>query len=150
MAVYMQGSRRRWVLMAVGVVALLVGIGIGYLIGNNTATTSADVIADSRSKGEDAATALQRLPIEYEQAVSASGESSATITGALDEATGLLNDAYAASPWLGATSRQPPLDAIALLKADVASKVAPDVFQHDVDQAVAAIDAAFGIESADG
>jgi len=82
MAVYMQGSRRRWVIVAVGVVALLVGIGIGYVIGNNTAKTSADVVAESRSKGEDAATALQRLPIEYEQAVSASGESSATITGA--------------------------------------------------------------------
>jgi len=88
MAVYMQGSRRRWVIVAVAVVALLIGIGIGYVIGNNTATTSADVLAESRSKGEDAATALQRLPIEYEQAVSASGESSATITGAIDEATG--------------------------------------------------------------
>jgi hypothetical protein len=120
------------------------------VIGNNTAKTSADVVAESRSKGEDAATALQRLPIEYEQAVSASGESSATITGAIDEATGLLNDAYAASPWLGAALRQPPLAAIALLKADVASKVAPDVFQHDVDQAVAAIDAAFGIDSSTG
>jgi hypothetical protein len=150
MAVYMQGSRRRWVIVAVGVVALLVGIGIGYVIGNNTAKTSADVVAESRSKGEDAATALQRLPIEYEQAVSASGESSATITGAIDEAIGLLNDAYAASPWLGAALRQPPLAAIALLKADVASKVAPDVFQHDVDQAVAAIDAAFGIDSSTG
>jgi len=36
------------------------------------------------------------------------------------------------------------------VKADVAAKVAPDVFQHDVDQAVAAIDAAFGIDSTDG
>jgi len=147
MAVYMQGSRRRWVTVAVGVVALLIGIGIGYVIGNGTATTSADVVAESRSKGEDAATALQRLPIEYEQAVSATGESATTITDALDEATSLLNDAYAVSPWLSAALRQPPLAAIALLKADVASKVTPDVFQHDVDKAVAAIDTAFGVDS---
>jgi len=150
MAVYMHGSRRRWVTVAVGVVALLIGIGIGYVIGSDTATTSADVVAKSRSKGEDAATALQRLPIEYEQAVASSGESSATIDGALDEASGLLNDAYNVSPWLSAALRKPPLDAIALLKADVAKKVAPEIFQQDVDQAVTAIDTAFGINSSNG
>jgi len=148
MAVYMQGSRRRWVTVAVGVVALLIGVGIGYLIGNGSATTAGDVAAASRSKGEDAATALQRLPIEYEQAVTnASGESSSTITEALDEASSLLTDAYSASPWLSAALRKPPVDAIELLKADVASKVSAEVFQQDVDKAVDAITTAFDLET---
>ena len=147
MAVYMQGSRRRWVTVAIGAVALLIGVGIGYLVGRGTATTADDVVAESRSKGEDAATALQRLPIEYEQAVTnASGESSATITEALDEATTLLTEAYAASPWLGAALRQPPDAAIGRLKADVTAKVAADVFEQDVTAAVDAINTAFNLE----
>ena len=53
MAVYMQGSRRRWVTVAIGAVALLIGVGIGYLIGRGTATTADDVVAESRSKAEE-------------------------------------------------------------------------------------------------
>jgi len=147
MAVYMEGSRRRWVPIVVGTVCLLVGGGIGYVIGSSTATTAGDVVATSRSKGEDAATALQRLPIEYQQAIGASGESATTITDALDEAKALLNDAYSASPWLGAALRQPPVDAIDRLKADVASKVSADAFQQDIDKAVAAIGAVFDLDA---
>src|SRR3954452_6142214 len=118
MAVYMQGSRRRWISVAVGVVALLIGVGIGYLVGRGTATTADDVVTESRSKGQDAATALQRLPIEYEQALTnASGESATTITDALDAATSLLTEAYAVSPWLGDAVRHPPVEAIGRLKA---------------------------------
>lgn len=149
MAVYMQGSRRRWISVAVGVVALLIGVGIGYLVGRGTATTADDVVTESRTKGEDAATALQRLPIEYEQALTnASGESPTTVTDALDDATSLLTEAYAASPWLPDALRQPPVQAIGRLKADVTTQVAADVFAQDVAQAVDAIGTAFNFEAA--
>jgi len=148
MAVYMQGSRRRWVTVAIAVVALVIGVGIGYLVGRGTATTADDVVAESRSKGEDAATALQRLPIEYQQAVTnASGESSTTISQALDEAMSLLTQAYAASPWLGDALRQPPVEAIGRLKADVTAQVTADVFEQDVGRAVDAIGTAFNLDA---
>src|SRR4051812_24576089 len=147
MAVYMQGSRRGWGTVAVRAVAVLIGGGMGYPIRQRTATTADDVAAESRSKGEDAATALQRLPIEYEQAITnASGESSTTITQALDEATSLLAEAYAASPWLSAALRQPPDEAIGRLKADVTAQVTADLFEQDVAAAVDAINTAFNLD----
>lgn len=144
MAVYMQGSRRHRITAAVGAATLLIGFGIGYLVGQGGATSASDVAAAARSKGEDAATALQRLPIEYEQAVaSSSGESSTTITKAIDEAASLLDDAYAAAPWLGPALRQPALDAIEVLRQDVVAKAPIHTFAQHVTDAVNAISAAF-------
>lgn len=146
MAVYMQGSRRHRVTAAVAAATLLIGFGIGYLVGHGGSTSSSDVAAAARSKGQDAATALQRLPIEYEQAVaSSSGESSTTITKAIDQAASLLDDAYASAPWLGPELRQPALDAIEVLRQDVASKVPPETFAQHVTDAVTAIEKAFNL-----
>ena len=146
MAVYMQGSRRHRITAAVGAATLLIGFGIGYLVGHGGATSASDVAAAARSMGEDAATALQRLPIEYEQAVaSSSGESSATITEAIDQAASLLDDAYAVAPWMGPAVRQAPLDAIDVLRQDVAAKASPETFSNHVTDAVSAIETAFNL-----
>ena len=146
MAVYMQGSRRHRVTAIVGAATLLIGFGTGYLVGHGSSTSLSDVVSTARSKGEDAATAVQRLPIEYNQAVaSSSGESSTTITQAIDEAASLLDDAYAAAPWLGPELRQPPLDAIEVLRQDVGSKAPVDAFAQHVTDAVAAIQNAFNL-----
>lgn len=146
MAVYMQGSRRHRVTAIVGAATLLIGFGIGYLVGHGSSTSVSEVVSTARSKGEDAATALQRLPIEYNQAiVSSSGESTTTITQAIDEAASLLNGAYAAAPWLGPELRQPTLDAIEVLRQDVAAKAPIHAFAQHVTDAVTAIQKAFNL-----
>jgi hypothetical protein len=146
MAVYMQGSRRHRITVAVGAATLVIGFGIGYLVGHGGATSAGDVAAAARSKGEDAATALQRLPIEYEQAVaSSSGESATTITEAIDQAASLLDDAFAAAPWMGPAMRQPSLDATETLRQDVAAKAPPETFSKHVTDAVSAIETAFNL-----
>jgi hypothetical protein len=147
MAVYMQGSRRHRITALVGVACLIVGGGIGYLIGHSGATSAADVVATARSKGEDAATALQRLPIEYEQAfTNASGESTTTITDAIDDAATLLATAYAASPWLGPTLHKAPDAAIAVLRQDVKDGATPDNFEQHINDAVASIGDVFNLQ----
>ncbi len=146
MAVYMQGSRRHRVTAIVGAATLLIGFGIGYLVGHGSSTSVSEVVSTAQSKGEDAATALQRLPIEYNQAiVSSSGESTTTITQAIDEAASLLNGAYAAAPWLGPELRQPTLDAIEVLRQDVAAKAPIHAFAQHVTDAVTPIQKAFNL-----
>jgi hypothetical protein len=147
MAVYMQGSRRHRITALVGAACLIVGGGIGYLVGHSGATSAADVVATARSKGEDAATALQRLPIEYQQAVAnSSGESATTITDAIDEAAGLLADAYTAAPWLGPALRKAPDAAVAVVRQDVSNAAPPDTFEQHINDAVAAIGDAFNLQ----
>jgi hypothetical protein len=143
----MQGSRRHRISALVGAACLIVGGGVGYLIGNSGASSAADVVATARSKGEDAATALQRLPIEYEQAVTnASGESTTTITDAIDDAETLLGAAYAAAPWLSPALHKAPDAAIAVLRQDVQSSAPPDTFEQHINDAVTAIGDVFNLQ----
>jgi hypothetical protein len=147
MAVYMQGSRRHRITALVGAGCLIVGGGIGYLVGHSGSTSTGDVVAAARSKGEDAATALQRLPIEYQQAVTnASGESTTTITDAIDEAAALLADAYDASPWLGPALHKAPDAAIDVVRQDVLDAAPADTFEQHINDAVTAIGEVFNLQ----
>jgi hypothetical protein len=148
MAVYMQGSRRHRITALVGAACLIVGGGIGYLVGHSGATSAAEVVAAARSKGEDAATALQRLPIEYEQAVTnASGESTTTITDAIDDAATLLAAAYASAPWLSPALHKAPDAAIEVIRQDVHNSASPDTFAQHINDAVTAIGDVFDLQS---
>jgi hypothetical protein len=147
MAMYIESKARRRTVILVAVLSLLVGGIAGYVVGSGSATSAGDVAATARTKGADAATALARLPIEYEQAVKASsGESSNTILEAIDNASSLLDDAYRAAPWLGPTLRQSPTDDVEALRADVRAGASAPQFQHDVDAAAAAIGIAFNLQ----
>ncbi|MEA2827786.1 MAG: hypothetical protein QOG43_2225 [Actinomycetota bacterium] len=144
---YIEPKARRRTAILVAVLSLLVGGVVGYVVGSGSATSASDVAATARTKGADAASALARLPIEYEQAVkTSSGESSNTILEAIDNASSLLADAYRAAPWLGPTLRQPATDAVETLRADVRSGAPASQFQHDVDDAAAAIGIAFNLQ----
>jgi hypothetical protein len=149
MAVYMQATRRnRTTLVIAVVVSLIVGGAIGYLVGHQSSTSAADIVAEAQSKAEDAATALERLPIEYEQAVTnASGESTTTINEAIDDAAALLAAGYAAAPWLGPTARGAPDQAFERLRGDVGAAASTATFQDHVRDAVAAIGVAFNLPS---
>jgi hypothetical protein len=146
MALYVPAGarRRRLVLGVVGGVVL--GLVVGFLLGRASSPDLADDVADVQSQAVDATTALQRTPIEYEQAVAGEGgESTDTITGALDRAQQQLDDAYAAAIWLPESASSPTdqgFDAIDSLVADEAS---PTEFEAAVDALVAQIETTFGI-----
>src|SRR5512134_3173655 len=91
MALYIPAGARRRRLVLFVVLALVVGLGLGDVGGRATSPGLAD----------DVATALLRIPIEYEQAVAGEGgESTETITGAIERARLQLDDAYAEAIWL--------------------------------------------------
>ena len=150
MALYVPaGARRRR--LVIGVIAgVILGLAIGFVVGRTSSPGLADDVAEVQALAIDATTALQRTPIEYEQAVAgAGGESTETITGALDRAQRQLDDAFAEAIWLpddAPTATEQAFEDLAALVLDGASTAE---FEQAVDDLVSQIDTTFGI-SADG
>jgi hypothetical protein len=116
------------------------------LAGRATSSGVDDALATVRGQASDAAIALQRIPIEYSQAVTGSGgESTRTITEAIARARDELDRAWADAPWFGPAARRPVDATLSALDRAVAAHVSPEEFQADVDTAVRAVEAAFGV-----
>ena len=147
MAIYVPPSTRRRRLVALVAAGLVVGLLVGFLLGRSTASGVDDEIADVREQAEDAATALQRIPIEYEQALEgAGGESTETITEALASARAQLDAAWADAEWFGPSARAEADAALDEIDEVVAEGGSAEAFETAVDEAVRAVEDAFGIQ----
>jgi hypothetical protein len=145
-AIYVPPSRRRRHLVALVALGLLVGLLAGFAIGRATSSGVDDALATVRGQASDAAIALQRIPIEYSQAVTGSGgESTRTITEAIARARDELDRAWADAPWFGPAARRPVDATLSALDRAVAAHVSLEEFQADVDTAVRAVEDAFGV-----
>ena len=148
MAIYVPDSTRRRRLVLIAAACLLVGLVVGFVLGRATAAGVDDSVAAVRDHAEDAVTALQRLPIEYEQALaSEGGEDTATITGALERAHAELDQAYAEIDLFGPAVRQSTDAAFATLVEDVSKAVSQKDFEKAIDDAIAHVRAVFGLSS---
>lgn len=148
MALYVSAGtrRRRFVLAIIG--ALVVGLILGLVIGRTSAPTIDGRVRAVRAEAADAATALQRLPIEYSQVLGqAGGESTATIAAAVDSARGQLERTYDKAVWLGADARGATTKAFDAVAAAVRARVDAEGFQQVIDAAVAAIEATFDVRT---
>ncbi|MSO86195.1 MAG: hypothetical protein EXQ71_01585 [Acidimicrobiia bacterium] len=101
MALYVSaGTRRRRVLVIAGA-ALVVGLALGYVAGGAGSPSLSGEVQAVQARAAQATTALERLPIEYEQSLAGvGGESTGTIVDALDRAGAKLDEAYGAAIWL--------------------------------------------------
>jgi hypothetical protein len=145
-AIYVPPSTRRRRLVLLVVLGLVVGLVAGFGLGRATSSGIDDAVNKVRGHASDAATTLQRLPIEYEQAVAGSGgESTGTITEAIHRAQAELDAAWADASWFGPATRDPVDTAVDALDHFVAGHAAPAQFQSAVEAAVRAIERAFGI-----
>ncbi len=75
MAKYVPIARRRRNAAIVAVAALFVGIVLGWLVGKQSAPSTSEAVRDTQQQAEDIAVQLERLPIEYEQALTGEGDS---------------------------------------------------------------------------
>lgn len=146
MALYVPaGARRRRLILTV-VAGLVVGLALGFVLGRSTAQGLGDRVDAVKAQAADAATALERIPIEYEQAVAGEGgESTDTIRGAIERAGDQLDDAYAEAIWFGPDARDATDDAFAELARAVDDGVPPDDFATLIDAAVARIQQSFAL-----
>jgi hypothetical protein len=146
MAIYVPPGRRRRHLVLLVALGLVVGLVAGFAVGRATSSGVDDALAKVRGQASDAAVALQRIPIEYSQAVAGSGgESTRTITEAVTSARHQLDRAWADAPWYGPSTRRPVDAALTALDRAVAAHATPEEFQADVDAAVKAVEYAFGV-----
>ncbi len=146
MAIYTSPARRRAAVLIAAAACLVIGVVGGLLIGRATVTTTAERIEHVRTAGEDLATRVEALTIEYEQAVAGQGD---TITGGvLDALTGIRRDTTAVAddaPWLSAAARA-ELDASLQAVADAAdSRVDIAAFSDTTTRTAATIRAALGV-----
>jgi hypothetical protein len=147
MALYVPTGARRRRLIVVGVVALVAGLLLGYVTGRATSPGLEDVVADVQDVALDATTALRRIPIEYEQEVAGEGgESTDTITGAIDRADALLDDAYAAAIWLPDDAHEATDPGFEELHRLVADGADPAEFEAAVEGLVDQVASTFAIE----
>ena len=98
MSLYRQPGRARPLLIvAVALVALLVGGGIGFALGRSTSPdpSAQDVVAQLRGQLRPLGAGLELLPTEYPQALQASGDEGAAVDGDLARIRGALAAASA-------------------------------------------------------
>jgi len=151
MAIYVPPStRRRRLVLLVGA-GLVVGLVLGFVLGRATSSGVDDAVGGVRDKATSAATALQRLPIEYEQAAAGTGgESTRTITEAVDRARAELAAAWRDADWFGPAVRRPVDAALAGVARAATDRVSQEAFQAAVDKAVTSIEDAFGVSVGEG
>ena len=148
MARYIPISRRRRHAALVAGAALLVGIVLGWLVGKQSAPSVSSAVHDAQQQAADLAVQLQRLPIEYQQAIDGGGEDSiqAGVVAPLDDIQASATNAFDDAPWVAPSTRANAQDAIAQVRQDALDKVSADEFETAVNDAANAIRSAFGLE----
>lgn len=148
MARYIPISRRRRNAALVAGAALLVGIVLGWLVGKQSAPSVSSAVHDAQQQAADIAVQLQRLPIEYQQAIDGGGEDSiqAGVVAPLDDIQASATNAFDDAPWIASATRANAQDAIAQVRQDALDKVSADEFETAVNDAADAIRSAFGLE----
>jgi hypothetical protein len=123
-----------------------VGAVVGFAVGRATSSGVGDAVATARAQASTAAIGLQRLPNEYQKALTGTGgESAHTVTLAIDRARGDLDRAWAEAPWFSPATRAPVDATVAALGRTVAAGAPLTQFQAAVDAAVKAIATTFGV-----
>jgi hypothetical protein len=145
MALYISAGRRRRTAIIAAVVALLIGLAAGFLVGRGTATTIDDTVTAARDAGRKFSSSLRVLPLEYEKVATANG-------GSTKEAADIIRRSLAdeqatldTAPWLSDDAISSVKTALDALRQAPTTDLPPADFDAAVDTAAAAVEQAFGI-----
>jgi hypothetical protein len=151
MALYVPAGRRRRRVIGGLVLAVVVGLLLGFGLGRQTATSTSDDVTSVQDQARDAVGALQSAPTEYAQAAAGATAEFANGGGAgaaLDRVERQVKDALDAAPWLGPASRAAALAALDDVRTVAARKGSPDEFEKAVGAAADQLEEIFGIDRA--
>ena len=147
----MSANRQRRRIVVAALIALVVGLLGGWLLGRATATSVNDDVNASRARGGNVADTLRTLPIEYEQLRDGTGGKTQV---AFDEAVQSIVDqvtkAVQQAPWLGPTARDQAIHAVETVQQAVAAKVSADEFRDTVEKAATSVEDVFAAKSRSG
>ena len=146
MARYIPLARRRRNAVIAAIVALFVGIAVGWLIGKQSAPSVSAAVKDAQQQAADVAVQLERLPIEYDQALSGRGDSvEEGVIAPLDEIQAATTNAFDDAPWITPAARASTQDALAEVRRDALDHVSTDEFETAITNAADSIRSAFGL-----
>lgn len=152
MALYVPAGRRRRRLIGGLVLAVVVGVLVGFGLGRLTATTTSDDVASVQDRARKLVGALQSTPTEYAQAAggaTAEFENGGGASDGLNSVEAQIEDALDAAPWLGPASRAAALAALSGVRSVAADKGSPDEFANAVSTASDQLERIFGIDRAE-
>lgn len=135
--------------VAIALVALVLGLALGLVIGHGTATSIDDQIAAGRDHGRDLVTGLRVLPLEYGQALAGSSEST-LIEDTVKRATAQLSGALDSAPWLSPAQRRSASEAVQAVQAAARNKVPAGRFETIVARSTATLQSVFGLSASAG
>ena len=141
MARYIPIARRRRNAALVAVATFFVGIAFGWLLGKQSAPSVSSAVADVQQQAADIAVQLQRLPIEYQQAIDGGGEDSiqAGVIAPLDDIQARRPTRSTRRRGSADAARAEAQDAIAEVRLAALDGVSADEFETAVNDAADAI-----------
>ena len=143
---YIPLSRRRRNATLVALATLLVGLIVGVVLGRSTAITASEAAKDVRTKGDTLGTRLEALTIEYDQAISGTGDTvEAGVLDALDLVQADIDKLIDDSPWLGAARIQQLHDATKELRTAAENRVDPGDFADLASRTATFVRETFGV-----
>ena len=151
MALYIPLSTRRRNAALVAIATLLTGLIIGFGVGRSSGTTPSEAAADVRNRGDELATHVQALTIEYDQAIGVDRTGGGdTIQGgviaALDLVDSDLDRLIAAAPWIGTGMAASLHESTIAVRRAATDKVTADQFAQIAATTAAALRTGFGFD----
>ena len=152
MALYVSSARRLRRTILIASVAALVALVLGWAVGRQQVPSIDERVADVQERAADLATNLERLDIEYEQAIGSAGSEAAGtdtveagVVAPLDDLRVELQSVMDDAPWLGSPQRAALLDALAGVRSSAVDGEPAGSFADAAATAATLIRATFGI-----
>lgn len=147
MALYVPAGRRRRNAVVIGVVAALLGIVVGVVIGRTSVTGYATQVRSHQDAARTIVARLDALPIEYEQALSGTGDTGdAGVSGSIAAIRADVAAEMVAARFIGPAVTTEVEAAVDAVGAAATARQPLPAFQAAVDDATTTIAEAFGID----
>ncbi len=146
MTLYISAARRQRRMIAWAVGVGLLTFVVGLLIGRQQVPSISDRVSSVQTAANEIATGVERLDIEYEQALAASGTDTVTagVVAPLDELRARLQRTMDDAPWLAPSQRQALLDSMAEVRSGALDGTPLEDFRAKADATGQLVRAAFG------
>jgi hypothetical protein len=139
MALYISAGKRFRRTLVIAVAAAVVAFAIGWLIGHQQVPSISERVTEVQQDGEQAATGLERLGIEYEQVLAGTDGVDSSVLQPLDGLRTELQSTMDRAPWLTSDQRAEMLDAVSQVRQNAVDGVPLDSFTSSATAAATLI-----------